>query len=109
MSSDAGIWLADAARAFAVLRPADDAARQTIARLLGLALPSPVPVPPLEPPSDRTQIRPSAEAGLAVGTSAAEYEEAGSSQQLDSLPLLAPVSTEQPGAADWQRVASMPL
>jgi hypothetical protein len=108
MSSDTGIWLGDAARAFAALHPADIATRDTIASLLGLATrrPSHKSMVRKTPDSDRNrQIK--GQSTTEVPTLEARNDAKPSSTAND-LPLLTPVRREVADLTGWGPGESLP-
>jgi len=107
LSREADTWLADAARAFAALRPGDDATRAAIARLLGLAAPT-ATSRLASGPAAGDQGRPSSRTLGPGGTAGQAPEPAEASRSLDRLPLLEPVGREAADVTSWSPGESMP-
>ena len=108
MSSEADVWLGDAARAFAALRPADDATRATIAGLLGLSVSAPATGSVRTQTGDSDRGHAPAITPAADGAPPAPPEDAEIAHSLDDLPLLTAVGREAPGVTGWTAGRSLP-
>jgi hypothetical protein len=108
MSLDGDIWAGDLARAFAVLRPEDDASRTAIARLLGLTTRLAEPASADAGLPGPGQSRTTAPQQPAADEVSGEQARARHSRTLDGLPLLPPVRAQESGLIGWIGGASLP-